>query len=155
MIARSHRDLHAVRRSVEGIKKLSDRVVGVGPFGVGLDGITAWIPGVGAVYTVVTGGLLMMHAVRARASAGTLLHMASVLIADSLTDLIPVPVAPAVVDMLFTGQKWAANALLKHMDETVYYEGTRAEGEADPEFREHLDELPDARGPRRRIVYLE
>ena len=159
MRATSHRDLHTVRRSVERVRKLADRVIGIGPFGIGLDGVTAWIPGAGVVFSVVAGGMLMLDGVRARARPGVLAHMAALLIADSLTDLVPVPIAPAVVDMLFTGHKWASNVLLKHMDETIYYEGTREEAEADREFRDHLADLADEqRGgapPRkRRIVYL-
>ncbi|HTK35712.1 MAG TPA: DUF4112 domain-containing protein [Caulobacteraceae bacterium] len=153
MFARSHKDLHRVRRSVERVKALSDRVVGIGPFGVGMDGITAWIPGLGALYTVGAAGFLMLQAVRARAGARTLLHMGAVLFVDAVTDLVPVPVAPAVFDMMFTGHKWAANALLRQMDRTIYYEGARAEGEADPEFRAHLDDLKRTGGGRR-VVYL-
>jgi hypothetical protein len=151
MFVRSHRDLHVLKRSVEQVNKLSDRLIGIGPFGIGLDGITAWIPGVGALYSAAAGGFLMVQAVRARAAPMTLAHMAAILLADTFTDLIPIPVAPAVTDMLFTGQKWAANALLKHMDRTLYYEGTRAEADADAEFQRHLAE-GGARG--RRIVYL-
>jgi hypothetical protein len=154
MHARSHQDLHDIRRSVEGVKKLSDRVVGIGPFGIGLDGITAWIPFVGAAYSTVTAVFIMWQGVKARASMGTMLHMGAVLFADAMTDVVPVPIAAPVVDMLFTGQKWAANALLKHMDETVYYEGTQAEGELDQEFRAHLDVLRRSGGGRR-VVYLD
>ena len=156
MLARSHDDLDRVRGHVERLRKVSDRVIGIGPFGIGLDGLSAWIPGAGAVYSVVAGGLLMMHGLRARASLRTLAGMAGILLADSLLDVIPVPIAPAVADMLFTGQKWASDALLKHMDKTVYYEGTRAEADADPYFREHLQSLAAMRrgAPKQRIVYL-
>ena len=159
MRARSHRDLHAVKRSVEGVRKLSDRIIGIGPFGIGLDGLTGWIPGVGLVYSVIAAGSLLLNGVKARAGALTLAHMAALLVADSLTDVIPVPVAPAVADMLFTGHKWASNVLLKHMDETIYYEGTRNEAAADREFRDHLAGLAAQQGPggpkaKRRIVYL-
>ena len=154
MRATSHRDLHTVRRSVERVRKLADRVIGIGPFGIGLDGVTAWIPGAGVVFSVVAGGMLMLDGVRARARPGVLAHMAALLIADSLTDLVPVPIAPAVVDMLFTGHKWAADALIRHMDETIYYEGTLSEAKADQAFRDHLADLGGGPHGKRRIVYL-
>jgi hypothetical protein len=159
MRLRSHRDLNGLRRSVERVRKLSDRVVGIGPFSLGLDGVLAWIPGAGAAYSVGAGGLLLLQAMRAQATPATLARMAGLLLADTLTDVIPIPLAPAVADMLFTGHKWAADTLLRHIDETLYYEGTKAEAEADPAFRQHLSELAEARrggAPRekKRIIYL-
>ena len=40
---------HTIWRQAETLKRLSDRLVGVGPFGVGLDGITAVIPVAGTI----------------------------------------------------------------------------------------------------------
>lgn len=159
MYARNHDQIEALRRSVLRVRRLSDRAVKLGPFGFGLDGLSAWIPGVGAAYSVGAGGFLLLQAIRARASTATLMRMAAYLVADSLTDLIPLPIVPAVVDMLFTGHKWAADALIKHLDQTLYYPGTRAQAEADPGFREQLAALAEnrrinGRRRRRRIVFL-
>ena len=159
MHARTHRDLHGLRTSVERTRKMSDSIVGVGPFSIGLDGVLGWVPGLGFAYSVAAGGFLMIQAIRARARPSTLMKMLGLLTADSLTDVIPIPLAPAVMDMMFTGHKWAADALLKHLDETLYYEGTKAEAEADPDFRQHLDGLAAARRSgaplaKKRIVYL-
>ncbi|HTI66759.1 MAG TPA: DUF4112 domain-containing protein [Caulobacteraceae bacterium] len=159
MFARSHRDLHGLRASVERTRKLSDRVIGLGPFSLGLDGVLAWIPGLGFAYSVAAGGFLVLQAVRARARPATVLKMLGLLAADSLTDVIPIPLAPAVADMVFTGHKWAADALLKHLDETLYYEGTKAEAEADPAFRQHLLQLAEQRRAgspplHKRVIYL-
>jgi hypothetical protein len=134
-------------------------VVGLGPFSLGLDGVLGWIPGAGVAYSVGARAYLLRQAVEAHAEPKVLARMAALVALDSLTDLVPLPIAPAVVDMVFTGHKWAADALIRHMDETIYYEGTRAEAEADPAFREHLVSLAEARragaGPhKRRIVYL-
>ena len=49
---------HRAWRTAERIKRLSDRLVGVGPFGLGLDGVLAWIPGAGTAYSAVAGLLL-------------------------------------------------------------------------------------------------
>ena len=58
-MARSIRDIEKIWSNVEGVRKLSDRAVGVGPFGIGMDGLLTWIPWVGDVYTVGAGGWLM------------------------------------------------------------------------------------------------
>jgi hypothetical protein len=155
MVVRSHRQLQGLRTSVERVRKWSDRVWGVGPFGLGLDGVLAWIPGAGAAYSVGAGGFLLWQAWRAHAPPTTIARMAALIAADSLTDMIPIPLAPAVADMLFTGHKWAADTLLKHLDETLYYEGTRAEADTDPAFRKHLDALAGERRRPKRIVYLK
>ena len=55
-MAKSIRDIEKIWSNVEGVKKLSDRAVGVGPFGVGMDGLLTWIPVVGDAYTVGAGG---------------------------------------------------------------------------------------------------
>lgn len=159
MPTRTHDDIKKLRRSVERIRKLSDRAVGLGPFGIGLDGLLAWIPGAGAAYSVGAGGLLILHAVRARARPQTIAKMVAFLTADALTDVVPIPLLPAVADMLFTGHAWAADALLEDLDHTLYYPGTRLEAEADPAFREELIRMAEdrrsGRAPKeRRIVYL-
>lgn len=35
---------HRAWRSAESIKRLSDRLIGIGPIGLGLDGVLAWCP---------------------------------------------------------------------------------------------------------------
>ncbi len=153
MFARSHLDLHGIRASVERTRRISDRVVGIGPIGIGLDGVLAWIPGLGAAYSLAAAVLIMIQGVRARASLPTLFSMGSILFADTALDAVPIPFAPAVADVLFTGHKWASNMLLKHMEETLYYEGSRQEAQADPRFREALAAMEQV-GDRRRIVFL-
>ena len=72
MAKRSIRDIEKIWSNVEGVKKLSDRVIGIGPFGIGLDGLLAWVPVVNQVYTVGAGGWLIFQAVRARATPAKL-----------------------------------------------------------------------------------
>ena len=95
----------------ELIKKLSDRVVGLGPFGIGMDGLLAFIPGANLIYGVGAGGLLIAHAFRAEAEAGTIAKMVAYLAFDNLSDLIPIPFAGSVIDALFPGHLLAAKAL--------------------------------------------
>ena len=101
MAKRSIRDIEKIWSNVEGVKKLSDRVIGFGPFGLGLDALLTWIPVVGTVYTVGTGGWLLMQAVRAKASPATLARMAAYMAIDTATG--SVPIAGDVVDTFFPG----------------------------------------------------
>ena len=105
---------HKAWRSAEQIKRLSDRVIGLGPIGIGLDGLLAWVPGANAVYSVTAGGLLMLHAVRSKASPMTLGKMAAYLLADSATSAVPV--VGWTVDMLFPGHLMAAKELQKDIE---------------------------------------
>ena len=156
MFARSEEDLHNIRIGVERIRGLADRLVGLGPFGVGLDGILSLIPVplVGTLFSGAAAFALMLQAVRARASPGVLIHMAVLLLIDTLLDVpAGTPLGPfsGIADTLFTGHKWAANLLLKHMDQTLYIEGSRAAARASPE---HAGLMAAARRDRPRIVYL-
>ena len=152
MRARSHAELDRIRLAVNRVRKLSDRVIGIGPFGLGLDAVLSWIPGVGLAYSLGAGGLLLVHARRAHAPPSTLAKMAAMLAADAVTDTVPV--LGDVADVLFTGHKFAADALLKAMDETIYYEGGRAQAAADPDFQALMDRV--RRGEdRRRVVFLD
>src|SRR5690349_19478855 len=106
---------HAAWRSAEQIKRLSDRIVGIGPVGIGLDGITAWIPGANLVYGLTAGGLLLMHAVRAEARPKTMAKMAAYLAVDNLTDAVPI--IGWAADTLFPGHLMAAKALQKDIEQ--------------------------------------
>jgi len=111
----SHRHkAHQAWRHAETIKRLSDRLIGIGPFGLGLDGVLAWVPGVGPVYSVAAGGLLIYNAMMARASAATLARMLAYVAMDTATDAVPV--AGWAVDTLFPGHLMAAKALQKDIE---------------------------------------
>jgi hypothetical protein len=105
---------HRAWKSAETVKRLSDRLIGIGPFGIGLDGVLAWVPGVGLAYGLSAGALLMFHAFQGGASAGTLARMAAYLAADNLSDTVPV--AGWLVDTLFPGHLMAAKALQKDIE---------------------------------------
>ncbi len=154
MRARKHDDIERIRRRITRVRRWSDRVVGIGPFGIGLDGLVAFLPGVGAIYSLGAGALLLHQANQAHAHPAVMARMAAMVLADSVLDVIPIPLAPAVADLLFTGHKWAADALLKHMDETVYYPGSRVAAQADRHFQEEQLVL-QAEGRRPRVVYLD
>jgi hypothetical protein len=110
----SREKAHQAWRSAEQIKRLSDRVVGFGPFGLGLDGMLAWVPGANVAYSVGAGGLLLYWGVQAGASRATLARMGFYLLADSASS--GVPVIGWAVDTLFPGHLMAARALQKDIE---------------------------------------
>jgi hypothetical protein len=98
-------------RNAERIKRLSDNLVRIGPWGLGLDGVLAWVPIAGTVYSVGSGALLLYEGLRAKASPWTLTRMAAYVIANSA--MSDVPVIGWAMDTLFRGQFMAATALQK------------------------------------------
>lgn len=105
---------HRAWRSAETIKRLSDRLIGVGPLGIGLDGVLAWVPGAGLAYGLGAGGLLLVHAFHAGASPATLARMTAYLAADNLSDTVPV--LGWAIDTIFPGHLMAAKALQKDIE---------------------------------------
>ena len=105
---------HRAWRNAERIKKLSDNLIKIGPWGLGLDGVLAWVPIAGTLYSVGTGGLLLYEGVKAKASTATLGRMAAYMIVNSA--LSDVPVVGWAMDTLFRAQLMAANALQKDIE---------------------------------------
>jgi hypothetical protein len=151
MAKRTVGDIEKIWGHVEGVKKLSDRVVGVGPFGVGLDGLVTWVPILGTVYSVGAGGWLLYLATQARATPGTLARMAAYLGLDVATSEIPI--AGDIVDFLFPGHLMAARALQKEMEATHWVEDSEAAAKAAGRHEENLAHV-NAQGNLRRLVYL-
>ena len=105
---------HAAWRAAERIKRLSDRLIGFGPVGIGLDGVLSWVPVAGTVYGVGAGALLLYHGVTARASVATLARMAGYIALDTAASAPPV--IGWAVDTLFPGHLMAAGALQKDIE---------------------------------------
>ncbi len=105
---------HQAWRHAERIKRLSDRLVGVGPIGVGLDGLLAWVPVAGTVYSLGAGALLISEGIAAGAKPVTLARMAAYIALDSASS-VP-PVVGWIVDTLFPGHLMAAKALQKDIE---------------------------------------
>jgi hypothetical protein len=105
---------HRAWRNAERIKRLSDRLIVLGPLGLGLDGVLAWVPGANLVYSLGAGGLLIYEAVQAKASAATLVRMTLYIAANSaLTDF---PVVGWALDTFFPGHLLAARALQRDVE---------------------------------------
>lgn len=155
MARRSIADIEKIWSNVDGVKKLSDRVVGIGPFGIGLDGLLAFVPGVGALYTVGAAGWLLNQAVRARATSATLARMGFWLGLDALTTFTGEAFfLPAdLVDVLFPGHLLAAKTLQKEIEATHWVEASEAQARASGEHERHLARVKgDSR--LKRLVYL-
>lgn len=105
---------HRAWRNAERVKRLSDKLVSIGPFGLGLDGLLAWVPGANLIYSVGAGGLLVAEGFAAGASAITLVKMSAYLLADSATS--EVPILGWAIDTLFPGHMLAAKALQKDIE---------------------------------------
>ena len=155
MARRSIADIEKIWSNVEGVKKLSDRAVGIGPFGIGLDGLLTWVPVVGTVYSVGAAGWLLVQGIRVRATPVTLLQMVSYLGLDTATTAVGevVPFAPDIVDLLFPGHLMAAKALQKDIESTHWVEANEREARASGAHEGHVADM--RRNPKlRRIVYL-
>jgi hypothetical protein len=105
---------HRAWRNAQRIKRLSDDLIKIGPWGIGLDGALAWVPMAGTAYSLGTGGLLLYEALRAQASAWTMTRMAGYMLFNSA--LSDIPIIGWAADTLFRGQLMAANALQKDIE---------------------------------------
>lgn len=153
ILARSHIDLHNIRNSIAATKKMSDSVVKIGPFGVGLDGLLTWIPWAGGIYSLGAGVVLIVDGIRARAAPMVLLEMSMILLADFAIGIAPIGGAGKLADMLFSGHKWSADLLVKHMAETIYFEGARKDVMNTPEYRDIVNRIRNGKETRR-VVFL-
>lgn len=105
---------HRAWRNAERIKQLSDNLIKIGPWGLGLDGVLAWVPAAGSIYSVGSGALLVYEGIKAKASPWTLARMAGYMVANSA--MSGVPVIGWAMDTLFRAQLMSANALQKDIE---------------------------------------
>jgi hypothetical protein len=160
-LARSHIDIANLRSSIERVSKLSDNIVGFGRFGIGLDGILAWVPGVGTVYSLGAGTLLAIQGVRARVPLTALVQVVTLLTlrtlvtgtgeAASVLTLLPITIPAELAVDLFRAHKWSADILIKAIDDTIYVEGARHP--SNPAYAEIQEQAGSGR-LRRRTVFL-
>jgi len=147
---RTVRDIEKIWSNVEGVRKLSDRVIGIGPFGLGMDGLLTWIPWVGDAYTIGAGGWLLIQGVRAKAHPLTLAKMGGYLLADTATGVVPF--VGAIVDTVFTAHALAARELQKDIESTHWVEEHEAKARASGAHEAHQAAATAA--GKRRVVYL-
>jgi hypothetical protein len=148
-LARNANQVRNARALIERIGKLADNLIGIGPFGIGLDGLLTWIPIAGLAYSVGAGLGLVGAGVRARVPIVTLAQVLVIVLVRSGIGEAPL-VGQVVVD-LFRGHKWAAGLLVKAIDRTLYIEGPK--DTARPEYAEALAAMRADR-EKRRVVFL-
>ena len=152
--ARTLADVEARRAMIERIGRLSDNLIGWGPFGIGLDGVLAWIPGLGELYSAGAGAWLVFEGWRARAPLSVLIQVGAIIALRTAIDfgnVVPVlGVGSSVIVDLFRGHRWAARILTRAIDQTVYLEG--APDPASAAYRQAEAQL--RQGGKRRIVSL-
>ena len=114
MTEQSVPELLAIRKRVEQVGKLSDGLVRFGVFRLGVDGLLAWIPGVGELYSIGAGGYIIYQGYRAGVPLQTLATCAALLLGR--TSISAVPLAGALAADLFTAHRWSAKLVLKEID---------------------------------------
>jgi len=114
MIDTDRETAHRAWRIAERVKRLSDDLIPLGPFGLGLDGVLAWVPGANVLYSVGAGGVLIYAGIIGGASGFTLARMGLYLAANSA--MAEVPIIGWAMDTLFRGHAMAARALQKDIE---------------------------------------
>ena len=107
-------EAHRAWLTAEKIKLVSDRLVGFGPFGIGLDGLLAFVPVAGGLYSLAAGVWLINEGVRAGAGAWTLTRMTAYVGVRTLS--AEIPLIGQAFDVVFRGHMMAAVALQKDID---------------------------------------
>jgi hypothetical protein len=147
--AKTQIEVHNGRAAIERIGRISDNLIGIGPFGIGLDGILAWVPGVGELYSIGAGAALVLAGYRARAPASVLVQATILVSIRTLSNIFPI-LGGVIVDF-FRGHRMAARLLTQAIDETLYIEG--APGRDHPEYAGTLARIRSGE-ERRRVVFL-
>lgn len=133
-LLRRARTVDEVRRSRDAIARigrLSDGLVRVGPFRLGLDGLLTWAPLVGETYSLAAGGLMLAQGVRARAPASALAKVAGLVFGRALlstageTPILGIAAKLAVDG--FRAHKLSADILTRAIDDTDYLDADAEE----------------------------
>ena len=153
--ARTPLDIQKHRDRIDRIGRLSDNLIGFGPIGIGLDGILAWVPGLGEIYSLGAGALLLFEGYRARVPTSVLVQVAAIILlrtAIETGNIVPIlDIAASLIVDLFRGHKWAARLLTRAIDQTLYLEGPW-----NPTSPAYLDALARIHrgGDKKRVVFL-
>ncbi|HEY5409174.1 MAG TPA: DUF4112 domain-containing protein [Caulobacteraceae bacterium] len=107
-------DLERIRRSVALVGRLSDGLIRIGPWGLGIDGVLSWLPGVGDIYSILAGGFILVQGARARVPLLTLLGAGALLASRTAIGAVPLG-GPAVAD-LFVAHRWASRMVVRAID---------------------------------------
>ena len=117
MSPRREPDLYALRRSVDRMGRLSDNLVRLGPFSLGLDGVLSWIPIAGEIYSAAAAAIILTQGARARVPLTTLLLAAALM--GGRTVIIAIPVAGPLVADLLTLHRLSARLIVAAIDRRI------------------------------------
>lgn len=123
---RTRSELRWIRDSVALVGRLSDSIVRLGPFSLGVDGVLSWIPAVGEIYSLGAGAFILIQGVRAGVSAPVLAAATFILGLRTFGDAVPFA-GPLFAD-LFTAHRWAANMVVKAIDRRLAAPGAGPRG---------------------------
>ena len=112
--ARSPVELARIRDSVAIVGRLSDSLVRLGPFRLGVDGVLSWIPGLGEAYSVLAGAFIIIQGFRAGVPLHILLICAGLMM--SRTTISAIPLAGPMAADLFTAHRWSAKLVVRAID---------------------------------------
>lgn len=110
-------DLHAIRRRVELAGRLSDSLIRLGPFSLGVDGILDWIPGVGEAYSLAAGAYIVGQGARAGVPVPTLAVASALMLGR--TAITAVPLAGPLAADLLTSHRFAARMICTAIDRKI------------------------------------
>jgi hypothetical protein len=113
-MTRTDAELRSIRDSVRLVGRLSDSIVKLGPFSLGIDGVLSWIPAVGEIYSLGAGAFILAQGVRAGVPVSVLARATLILGIRTLGDVVPFA-GPVFAD-LFTAHKWAAGMVVEAID---------------------------------------
>jgi hypothetical protein len=110
-------ELRSIRNSINLVGTLSDGLVHIGPFSLGIDGVLSWIPAIGEAYSILAGGFILVQGARAGVPASVLARAAVILALRTFADVIPFA-GPVFADV-FTAHKWAARMVADAIDQRL------------------------------------
>ena len=116
-------ELQSIRDSVSWVGRLSDSIIRLGPFSLGVDGILSWVPGVGEIYSVLAGSFIVLQGARAGVPMTTLAVATALLLFRTIAS--GVPVAGAAFADVFTAHRWAAAMIVRAIDRQLAHGGAR------------------------------
>ena len=111
---RSDAELVAIGDSVALVGRLSDSLIRVGSFNLGVDAALSWIPGVGELYSTLAGGFIVVQGARAGVPASVLIAATGLLLVRTVTSAVPI--AGVVFADMFTAHRWASAMVVRAIE---------------------------------------
>jgi len=111
---RSAAELARIRDSVALVGRLSDSLVRLGPFRIGIDGVLSWIPGLGEAYSTAAAAFILVQGLRAGVPLHILVICAALMGGRTLVSAVPLA-GPVAAD-LFVAHRWSAKLVVRAID---------------------------------------